>query len=177
MTSRRAVLAGAAALPALSLSAIASTDHHPDAELLALEPELMRHINYSGELRSKVSRLRHPVDRLRRKILKRSPNMKMIEAYDIACETPVGRAWSEASSLWSEHFDKVASPLVKQICRMKPQTLKGMAVVAVAHVFDEQDHSNYTGAWLTNKISEAAGLTLPPSVKYMIDDNLSEGGD
>ena len=36
-TSRRAILAGAAALPALSLPAVAGP--HPDAELLAMEPE------------------------------------------------------------------------------------------------------------------------------------------
>jgi hypothetical protein len=159
-TSRRAVLAGAAALPLASLPAIAAA--HPDAELLALGRELEEAtrtfeaaaIPYEAARARIDAMLPHPKvgiegpewDEWRKqhhRALKRRGYRKLY------------RAWSDAAGKQYEVGEKIAA--------IPAHTIEGLAVkVDALEAMFSDDPENLYGdlPWLTDDIRRLAGKAV-----------------
>jgi len=164
-TTRRAVLAGAAVIPALSLPALAGATPG-DGELIALGAELKRRIDTSHRLWAEQDVLRPRQERERRRLEAARPDESVWRINDLVGKTPAGRRhhamWKEYSSASSD-----AWRIAAQITNMRPDTARGVAVYALAVAFCALGPDNELDPDLALVLRAAAGvggLTLPPSL-------------
>jgi hypothetical protein len=168
-STRRAILAGAARLPALSLPAIASDD----SEVLALGAELRRVIAAEIELKKVYDKASAPHDRIVRKLVKRG--LTHADAHFLAIEvTPQGRVRSDAYDKW----DAVASKsheLSERIIRFRPTTCRGLAEVVFAALWDHQQNClemDFTLCHTFQAVAAAGGFELPNDLQVATEEEI-----
>ena len=165
-TTRRAILAGAAALPALSLPAIAT--ENPDAELIRLGTELRRRMLIDETFQAEVKKLRAPVDRIVRRLHRNRPEASLGELLSkVAAETPAGRRWQVENEKWNK---STPWTLACEIQAMQPQTPEGLGYYALAIAYCVGDELNDDFLLLARATAKVGGIHLTPDVAARAED-------
>ena len=166
-STRRAILAGAAALPMLSVPALASSD---DQEILALGAELRRRAAIMLDLHDATMKLKAAVDRIERRLARGAEKHDLDrhgKIAEMAHATPQGLRYSAA---WRKCNieDTECWKLVDRLILMKPHTGPGLAEVIFACMWYDAGPAGEIGIDTAASLEAAAfagGFELPRQIR------------
>jgi hypothetical protein len=158
-TTRRAVLAGAAALPALTIPAIAADNS--DAKIIELGAELMRRVPLAEQAWKEYKRHHAKVERIHRRLKRGRAADEWADLWKLAKNTPAGRASAE---FYDQHDRTGCWDLACEIQNLKPQTPRGLAYYAIAVAWCDEDRSQHPDlALVVRAATRLGGVDVPSS--------------
>jgi hypothetical protein len=171
-TTRRAMLAGAAMLPALSLPAEAGRHH--DAEVVDLARRLIARIEAERSLRLELEAAWTASERLRRQLLAAGPHLQDEPGlvHDLVQRTEQGRARTTAYERWNEACRECRA-IAERIQTENVHTGPGLAAQVLAYYYLERGiRGKLNGGPLLRAAVALLGEKLPP---HLNEDSQEEG--
>jgi hypothetical protein len=171
-TTRRAVLAGAASLPALAATT-ALANSSSDAALLELGERLQASLAVENKLYWAQHRLRDLLDALVEKIRAQGGDDEIEAVWKEAQDSPEGLRWRPACDEWfaAARVSHMASEEI--LWGAPPSTLQGLAVLVLAAAYQMHGtswaHIDYAEALVLRAAIASGNLQVPSEMRSAID--------